>query len=222
MKSLAILIVLAVTCVVPAQGQGGLGGTPPPRILGILPNYRTASEPEEYTSIAPKEKFKIAGEDAFDRGTFILAGLFAGQQQLTNSDPTYGHGPASVGRYYVASYADLVIGDYMTEGIFPTILHQDPRYFPRNSGTAWSRAGAAVLQIVWTQTDSGRKRFNYSETVGNATAVAISNAYYPGNRNVRDGITKFGMQIGIDTASNLLKEFSPELTRLLSRKHHRP
>jgi len=215
----AALVVLTLICFRPAQGQARSEETPPPRILGILPNYRTAAESQQYTPIMPKEKFRLAGEDAFDRGTFILSGLFAAQAQLTNSDPTFRHGPKSVGRYYAASYADFAIGDYITEGIFPTLLHQDPRYFPRNNGGAWSRARSALLQIVWTRTDSGRKQFNFSETVGNATAVAISNAYYPGNRNVTDAVTKLGMQIGVDAAANVIKEFSPELTRLFSRKH---
>jgi len=63
-------------------------------------------------------------------------------------------------------------------------------------------------------------RFNFSEIMGNATSVAISNVYYPDNRNPSDAAAKFGIQIGVDVAANVLKEFSPELTRLLSRKHH--
>jgi hypothetical protein len=30
---------------------------------------------------------------------------------------------------------------------------------------------------------------------------------------------KFGMQIGVDMAGNIFKEFSPELNQLFSRKH---
>jgi len=37
------------------------------------------------------------------------------------------------------SFADFAIGDYMTEAIYPSLLHQDPRYFRRGTGTGWSR-----------------------------------------------------------------------------------
>ena len=73
-------------------------------------------------------------------------------------------------------------------------------------------------QIFWTHTDSGGRQFNFSEVIGNATGVAISSAYYPDNRNARDAATRLGFQIGVDMAANVLKEFSPELNRLLTRK----
>jgi len=112
-----------------------------------------------------------------------------------------------------------VIGDYMTEAVFPTILHQDPRYFRRGTGSGWSRLGYAAGQIFWTHNDSGRGQFNFSEIAGNSTAVAISMAYYPENRDVADGVSKLGSQLGVDMASNILKEFWPDLERKFSRKH---
>jgi len=112
-----------------------------------------------------------------------------------------------------------VIGDYMTEAVFPTILHQDPRYFRRGTGSGWSRLGYAVDQIFWTHNDSGRGQFNLSEIAGNSTAVAISMAYYPENRDMIDGVSKLGSQLGVDMASNILKEFWPDLERKFSRKH---
>ena len=69
--------------------------------------------------MTPKQKLTIATEDAFDRGTFILAVLFAGEGQLTNSDPSFGQGVAGYGRYLGTAYADFVIGDYMTAVSIP-------------------------------------------------------------------------------------------------------
>ena len=72
-------------------------------------------------------------------------------------------------------------------------------------------------QIFWTHTDSGRMQFNYSEIAGNATAVAISTAYYPAGRDVSSAVSKLGSQIGLDMLSNVLKEFWPDLLRKFSR-----
>lgn len=191
----------------------------PKRIFGIIPNYRSASIPVPYKALTTRQKFKIATQDAFDRGTVVLAALFAGEGQLTNSNREFGQGAAGYGRYFGTSYADYVIGDYMTEGIYPSLLHQDPRYFPKRQGSTLSRLGYAAGQIFWTHNDSGQGAFNASELLGNATAVAISNSYYPGSRNVTDNATKFATQIGVDMASNLLKEFSGDLYRRFARKH---
>ena len=66
-------------------------------------------------------------------------------------------------------------------------------------------------QIFWTHTDSDRTQFNYSEILGNSTAVAISEAYYPDHRNAANAVGELGTQIGVDMASNVLKEFWPDI-----------
>ena len=190
------------------------------RILGIIPNYRTSPSLTVYKPISPGEKFMIATQDSFDRGTAVLAAAFAGQSQLTNSNPSFGQGVAGYGRYLGTAYADFVIGNYMTEAIYPTILHQDPRYFRRGTGSGWSRLGYAIGQTFWTHTDSGRMQFNYSEIVGNSTAVAISNGYYRDNRDAASAAIKLGAQVGVDVAANIFKEFSSDLNRKFFRKRH--
>ncbi|HXK05346.1 MAG TPA: hypothetical protein VMS37_23280 [Verrucomicrobiae bacterium] len=188
------------------------------RILGIIPNYRTFPSLKNYTPLTTREKFKIASEDAFDRGTVLMGAAFGGLGQLTNANRPFGQGVAGYSRYFGASYGDLVIGDYMTEAIFPTLLHQDPRYFRRGSGSGWSRVGYAASQIFRTHRDSGGTQFNYSELLGNSAAVAISNAYYSDNRTAGNAVSKLGMQLGVDMFGNVLKEFWPDLQRKFRRK----
>ena len=191
------------------------------RIFGIIPNYRTSPSLQNYEPLTSGQKFKLASQDSFDRGTVALAALFAGEGQLTNSNPSFGQGAAGFGRYFGTAFGDFVIGDYMTESVFPTLLHQDPRYFRRGTGSGWSRLGYAMEQIFWTHRDAGGTQFNYSEVIGNSTAVAISNAYYPDNRTAGDGVSKLGIQIGVDMAGNVLKEFWPDFERKFRRRHPR-
>ena len=190
------------------------------RIFGIISNLPNLSEScRLQTDHGAREKFVIASQDSFDRGTIVLAAAFAGTSQWTNANPSFGQGAAGFGRYFGTSYADFVIGDYMTEGIFPTILKQDPRYFRRGIGSGRSRLGYAAGQIFWTHANTGRGQFNYSEILGNSTAVAISNSYYPENRDVGDAVTKLGVQIAVDMTANILKEFWPDLDRKFFHKH---
>lgn len=210
--SLSFVFILTVPNAAPLLAQE--------RILGIIPNYRTYPTLQDYKPITTKEKFKIATEDAFDRGTFVLSGLFAGYSQLTHANPSFGQGIGGYSHYFVTSFADWSIGDYMTEAVLPSMLHQDPRYFRRGTGSGPGRLLYAVRQIFWTRTDAGGHMFNFSEIGGNAAASAISQAYYPENRTAGDASTKLGIQVGMDMASNVLKEFWPDLQRKLSRKHH--
>jgi hypothetical protein len=190
-------------------------------ILWIIPNYRTSPSLTDYQPLTATEKFKMAGQDSWDRGTVALGVLFGAEGQLSNSNRAFGQGAAGFGRYAGASYGDFVIGNYMTEGVFPTLLHQDPRYFRRGTGGGWSRVKYAMSQSFLTRGDSGRVQFNYSEWLGNSAAVAISNSYYTDNRTASNAVSKLGMQVGIDMAANVLKEFYPDLARKVRHKHYK-
>ena len=189
------------------------------RLFGIIPNFRTSETLHPYLPISTKQKYRLATQDALDRGTIALAAAFAGVGQIDHSERSYGQGVEGYTKYFGASYADFVIGDYMTEAVFPSLLHQDPRYF-RMGCCGWRRLGYAMGQIFWTHTDSGKGQFNFSEVGGNATAVAISYVYYRDNRTASNAGSNLGTQLAVDMMTNVLKEFWPEMDRALSRKHH--
>jgi hypothetical protein len=220
------ITVLASKCACQVPTPGGATQQPgqtasgeDKHVLWIIPNYRTSPDLKNYEPLTIREKFKVAEEDSLDRGTIALGAIFAGQGLLSNSNKSFGHGVEGYAQYFGASYAGLVIGNYMTEGIFPALLHQDPRYFRRGTGSGWSRLGYSMGQIFWTHTDSGGTQFNYSEIVGNSTAVAISTAYYKNGRDASDAVSSLGLQVGVDMASNVLKEFWPDIERKFVRKH---
>ena len=54
-------------------------------IFGIIPNFRTSDTfvLKDYIPLTPRERFRIAAQDSFDRGTVVLAAAFAGQGQLS-------------------------------------------------------------------------------------------------------------------------------------------
>ncbi len=220
----AALAFAALACVAPCQdvhtnaGRNDTSERESRRILGVIPNYRTFPSLQNYKPLSVGEKFKIASQDSFDRGTFALGAAFGGLGQLTNGNKSYGHGGAGFARYFGASYGDLLIGDYMTEAIYPSILHQDPRYFRRGTGTGRSRFAYAASRVFWTQRDSGGTQFNYSEWLGNSTAVAISNAYYRDQPSTGNAISKLAIAVAVDAVGNVLKEFWPDLQHKHSKK----
>ena len=99
------------------------------RIAGILPNYRTANLSDTYVGLSQKRKLIIACKDSFDYPLALLGSAFAGIGQLTNDDPSYGQGAQGFAKRFAAGYGDQMIGNMMTEGFFPVLLHEDPRYF---------------------------------------------------------------------------------------------
>ena len=202
-----------------APTQPGQTEAPPKRVFGVLPNYRTAEEQAVYTPISTKRKWVIGLKDSFDYPLMGVAAIIAGIGQLSNANPSFGQGMAGYGRRLGTSYCDQAVGNLMTESIFPSFLHEDPRYFRRGHGSVGSRTWYALTRVMVTHTDSGGRRFNYSEWLGNATGVAISNSYYPDNRNAWDNVEKLLQQVATDAISQVLKEFWPDIRRKL---HHQP
>jgi hypothetical protein len=189
------------------------------RVFGVLPNYRTADGALPYRPITRTQKMTIAAKDSFDWPVYITSGLFSTLYQLEDQNPSFGQGMKGYAKRYGTAYGDQMIGNMMTEGIMPSLLHEDPRYFRRGVGTKKSRFAYALTRIFVTRTDSGGRRFNFSEVVGNAGAVAISNAYYPDTRNFSDNIQKLGIQLATDAFSQVAKEFWPDIKRKLFQKH---
>jgi hypothetical protein len=188
------------------------------RVFGVIPNNRTTEGSLPFQPISAKRKMTIAAKDSFDWPVYITSGLFASLYQLEDQNHSFGQGMAGYGKRYATSYGDQVIGNMMTEGILPSLTHEDPRYFRVGQGTKKSRLVAALTQIVVTRTDSGGKTFNFSEWGGNALAVAVGNAWYPDTRDVSDNVQKLLIQCATDAFSNVLKEFWPDVKQHFLRK----
>jgi hypothetical protein len=135
-------------------------------LLCIIPNYRISPTLTDYSPVAYREKFRMAGEDSWYRGTVALRALFAVQAQAANSNRSFRQGTAGYSQYLGASYGDFVVGNYMPEGVFPSLPHQDPRYFGRSTGGGWSRLRYSLSQSFITRGDSGHIQPNYSEWPG--------------------------------------------------------
>jgi len=193
---------------------------PDKRAYGILPNYRTVNGTDGVEPLSVKRKFWIAAKDSFDYPIYFISAGFAGISQIENSNPSFGQGLKGYAMRYAAGYGDQMIGNMMTEGVFPSLLHEDMRYFRRGTGGKLSRTYYALTRILVTRTDAGGTRFNFSEVVGNSVATAISNTYNPDTRNTEENLEKLGLQLGTDAISNVLKEFWPDVKRKLQQHRH--
>jgi hypothetical protein len=191
------------------------------RIFGVLPNYRTAEMGTEVKPLTSKQKLEIATKDSFDYPLIFVGLGYAGLYQLENNHPEFGQGLKGYLDRFATSYADQVIGNFMTEGFMPILLREDPRYFRKAEGTKKSRTFYALSRILVTRTDSGKTTFNFAEVGGNAIAAGIGLAYYPDSRNVSDYMENWGTELLTDATSQVLKEFWPDVKRWWYVKRHK-
>ena len=189
-------------------------GTVNDRIMDVLPNYGTVEGAHLTPPLSTGKKFRLATASVFDWAAYPFNAALAGIGQAKNDPKEWGQGWGAYGQRYGASFADNSIGTYMTVAVFPSLLHEDPRYYQMGQGSFKKRFFYALGRLFVTRTDSGKTRFNYSESVGNATAAALSNIYHPaGDRTAARNAETFGFLILYDGISNELKEFWPDIRR---------
>jgi hypothetical protein len=185
------------------------------RAFGVLPNYRTAESDAPWAPITARQKFTIARRDTLDGPSFAMAAFFSGVSQLNNSNPSFGQGSKGFAKRYLSAITDQTLGNFMTEGILPSLLHEDPRYFRKGHGSVMSRIAYAASRSAVARTDRGNWAFNTSEFLGNGIVAALGNAYYPDDVGFRPTMQRMFTQIGTDSISQILKEFWPDVKRKL-------
>jgi hypothetical protein len=178
------------------------------RVLGVLPNYLVTYDPDA-ASLTVRQKFQLAWKSALDPVSFGAAGLFAGLDQANNVLPGYGQGTEGFAKRFGALYGDAFVGTILGSAVFPSLFHQDPRYFVKGSGTVRSRVWYAVYNSVMCKGDNGRWQVNYSGLLGGVAAGGVSQLYYPaGDRASAGGIfAGTAIMAGTNIFGNLAQEF---------------
>jgi hypothetical protein len=196
-------------------------GTVNDRILTVMPNYGTVENAHNLPPISTGQKYRLATAGVFDYFAFPFVGALAAIDQANNSPKSWGQGWRAYGQRYGASFADNGIGTYMTTAIFPSALHEDPRYYWLGHGTVSHRTFYSLGRLFVARTDDGHSRFNYSEMIGNAVAAGVSNFYHaPEDRTLGRNLGTYGMLDMWDGVSNLMKEFWPDIHRKMKHKHN--
>jgi hypothetical protein len=177
----------------------------------------TVRTPRRHSSLRPcamdaGDKFHAFLSDAFDPMNYAGAAWDAALAHIAWDDARYGQGAAGYGKRYSAAITDNAQSSFFRTFLYPALFRQDPRYFRLGQGTAGERLGHALAHRFVTQSDSGKRMFNYSEWLGTVSSKALSNLYHPGNpRGFGPTASRVGFSVANDMAWDVLREFWPEV-----------
>ena len=176
------------------------------RVFGVIPNFYVSYE-KDPAPLTAKMKFKLALKVSIDPVT--AAGVFVvASAKQAGDTPNYGQGWAAYGKRFGATatdgFSDIMIGG----AILPSLLHQDPRYFYKGTGTTGSRVRHAMFGPFVARGDNGKWQPNYSSLGGTLAASALANLYYP--RSNRGAGLVFG-DFAIGTAERIGANLAEEL-----------
>jgi hypothetical protein len=149
------------------------------RVLGLAPNYYE-SFVWNAAPLNTRQKFYLASKSRTDPFIIIPTAIRAGIETGRDTFPGWGQDTASFGKRFAAGYGDALFGRFIGGAIFPSIFHQDPRYFYMGTAQPTSaRIRHAISSGVIARGDNGHLQPNYSHILGNAAAGALSTVYHP-------------------------------------------
>jgi hypothetical protein len=147
------------------------------RVLGVFPNFYVVYTPNP-APMTTKLKYQLALKTLYDPVNILAIAFFAGVDQI-GDDPDYQEGTKGYFQRFGSGYADNATDVMFGGAIFPSLFHQDPRYFYQGTGTIKSRIRHAIATPFVCKGDNGHNQFNISSIAGDMVSGAISNAYYP-------------------------------------------
>ncbi len=177
----------------------------------FFPNIATSRGP-----LSTKEKFELFADESVSPSRFLSSAAGAGIGQARNSLPGYGQGMGGYGKRFGSSMATGAANNFFGTFLVSSLLHRDPRYFVTLHGGAGHRIGYALSRIVVARTDDGKDAANWAGILGPLLAESLANSYLPAKEQTAGGtFQRFGWRIGLNAASNSLREYWPTIFRSL-------
>ena len=167
-------------------------------------------------ALSTKQKFELFADESVSPSRFLSSAAGAGIGQARNSLPGYGQGMGGYGKRFGSSMATGAANNFFGTFLVSSLLHRDPRYFVTLHGGAGHRIGYALSRIVVARTDDGKDAANWAGILGPLLAESLANSYLPVKEQTAGGtFQRYGWRIGLNAASNALREYWPTIFRSL-------
>jgi hypothetical protein len=220
-----IVVAALIYCPLAAAGQSAAQtmGDPGPapvvqqptrRNIFALTSPSTVVNHQNAPALSSREKLRLALEQFTNAAAVAEAAGKAQYYRIYNRPDEIGSGGTGYLKQWGAAYLDQVSGSMFETFIYPSILHQDPRFFRMGRGSIARRVGYCLSRVFVTRNDQGRNVFNTSAVLGSATATVVSNLYYPRRgRDAAQTVGNFGWSLLGNAGDNVWMEFWPDFIR---------
>lgn len=191
-------------------------------MFGMIPDFENTNDTQaNRRPMTVREKYILSLHQSFDISAHVGNAFQAALQQAGNGQPHYGQGWNAYAERFGANEGDQVTGSVLIYGFFPSILHDDPRYFRRGGGSTFARIWYAVNRTFVTRRDKGTSGFNTSQILGQLISCGISTSYYPpADRSVGRVFSNWAVNLGGNSGYNVLSEYYPDMMRAVF--HRKP
>src|SRR6202045_3746025 len=177
----------------------------------FFPNLATSRGP-----LSRKQKFELFADESVAPSRFVSSAAGAGIGQAQNSLGGYGQEWGGYGKRFGSSMATAASNNFFGTFLISSLLHRDPRYFVTLHGGTGHRIGYALSRIVVSRKDDGRDAANWPGILGPLLAESLATSYLPVKEQTAGRtFQRYGIRVGLNTASNALREYWPTIFRNL-------
>ena len=163
--------------------------------------------------LTPRDKFILATKDIFD--PFNLLTILANATYSVESDShgVYGPGGNGIAKDSGVNFTENMAGEFFGTFMVCSLAHQNPHYHREPYMPIRHRILHAIVQIAWTQSDTGRPMFNYANFVGGIATAVVSNTFVPGpgQQGWANTSRNLALAFASSPSGNLVTEFLPDI-----------
>lgn len=205
---------------VPAEQKSGVVSRQINNLFNYL-NMAGTTKASEFHPLTQDERNQIYLKTMVNPLGYLKAGLSAGIDQWKDNPSEWEQGAAGYGKRFANILGQYSIQRTVTFGL-GSVLHEDNRYFNSGKEGVWSRTGYAVASGILARHDDGSRHISISQLGGVAAGAFLSRFWQPPSQNSAGaGAVSFGITMSSNMGFAVVKEFLPDIGRLIRNKREK-
>lgn len=150
---------------------------------------------------------------------YLKAGFSAGIDQWKDKPAEWGQGASGYSKRLANILGQYTIQRTVTFGL-ASAFHEDNRYFNSGRNGIWARTEYALASGVLARDDRGNRHPSISQLGGVAAGAFLSRYWQPRSQSsAGNGAISFGLTMSSNMAFSVVKEFLPDLGRVVTKGH---
>ena len=181
-------------------------------------NMAGTKKGSDFRPLTQRERTQLYLKTMVNPLGYIKARFSAGIDQWKDKPPEWEQGASGYGKRFANIVGQYSIQRTVTFGL-ASGLHEDNRYFNSGKKGLWPRVGYAIASGILARHDDGSQHVSISQVGGVAAGAFLSRGWQPASQHsAGDGAVSFGISMASNIGFGVVKEFLPDLGRVITKK----
>ena len=166
--------------------------------------------------LSSMDKLRIASSNVVDPFSLVTIGVSSAITIGSDSHTGYGPGMGGWAKNAGTLFTEDMTGAFFITFLIPSIVKQDPRYYRMPHASIPRRIENAIMQPVWTRSDSGKHMPNLAMLIGVPATITLANVYVPDkDQGVGPTAASSAIAIASSPIDNFVTEFLPDVAKVV-------